>query len=160
MMLVESKTGEKLNFLETGTERIYILDHVAFEGQFDEEDNNDWEKSSGKKLLQEWAKKNLPDEILEQFEVDIPAVDEVFSQEMFNWWVDDSTKGIVSKQFPIFKDSDERMKKLDGNHIWWWWTRSANADLDDYVWCVNPDGSMSYYLAGNTFGFVPVLRRK
>lgn len=158
-MTITSKNGNELNFLETGVEGIYILDHVAFKGKFDEDGNNGWEKSSGKKKLQKWAEKNLTKEILEQFDIDIPTVEEVFSQKMLNWWREDSVKGLVSKQLPIFKDSDERMKELGGKPSWWW-TRSAYAGYADYVWRVYTDGSLNLNHANGIGGFVPVLRRK
>lgn len=147
------------HFKPTGVDGIYVLDRVAFKDKFDEDGNNDWEKSSGKKKLQEWAEKNLTKEILDQFEVDLPTVEEVFSQKMLNWWGSDSVKGLVSKQFPIFKDSDERMKEFEGKPTWWW-TRSAYAGDANIVWLVSTGGSVSHNLAYYAYGFVPVLRRK
>lgn len=158
-MKIKSKTGEELNFLDSGVDGIYVLDHIAFKGQFDEDRNNDWEKSSGKKLLEQWFKEHVPAEIQEQFYIDLPTVEEVFSQKMINWWGGDSVNGLVSKQFPIFKDSDERMKEFDGNTSWWW-TRSAYAGTAHYVWYVDFGGSAGDYYARYTGGFVPVLRRK
>ena len=157
-MIITSKTGEQFNFLETGVEGIYVLDHAAFRGQFDEESNNDWEKSSGKKKLQKWAENNLPKEILEQFEVDIPTAEEVFSQKMLNLY--ESGRKLKSKQFPIFKDSNERIKELDGKPIWWW-TRSTCTKTYCDVWLVLTDGGMhESSLTEYPRGFVPVLRRK
>ena len=156
-MKITSKNGNELNFLETGVDGIYILDHAAFKEKFDEGGNNGWEKSSGKKKLQKWAEKNLTKEILEQFDIDIPTVEEVFSQKMLNLY--ESSRNLKSRQFPIFQNSDNRMMELDGKPMWWW-TRSAYADSAYGVWTVYPGGGMHYYGAYHAYGFVPVLRRK
>lgn len=152
-------TVNGFHFNPAGVDGIYVLDRVAFKDKFDEDGNNDWEKSSGKKLLEQWFKEHAPAEIQEQFDIDLPTVEEVFSQKMINWWGGDSVKGLVSKQFPIFKDSDERMKEFEGKPIWWW-TRSARAGLANHVWTVSTGGSMGIYDAYSARGFVPVLRRK
>lgn len=156
-MKIVTKNEETLNFLETGVEGVYILDCIAFEGKFDEDGNNDWDKSSGRKKLQEWAKKTLPNEILEQFDVDLPAIEEVFSQEVFDLCKLD--RKLKSKQFPIFRSSDNRMMEFDGKPRWWW-TRSAYGGIRGNVWRVTPYGiaanpDFSYY----TSGFVPALRK-
>ena len=156
-MKITSKRGEELNFLESGVDGIYVLDRVAFRGYFDREGNNDWEKSSGKKGLQEWAKVNLPKEILERFDVDLPTVEEVFSQKMLNLY--ELGRNLESKQLPIFQNSDNRMMQC-GGRIAWWWTRSAHADFDADVWLVNGVGAIDYYGAYNIYSFVPVLRAK
>ena len=156
-MIIKSKTGEELNFLDSGVDGIYVLDRVAFEGPFDNKCDNDWEKSSGKKKLQEWAKKNLPEKILEQFDVDLPTVEEVFSQKMLNLY--ESGSKLKSKQFPIFQNSDNRMMELHGKSRWWW-TKSALAGFDIYVRLVNDDGSLSEGTAKFSYGFVPILRKR
>lgn len=156
-MKITSKNGEELNFLETGVDGVYILDRVAFKGAFDQGDNSDWDKSTGKKKLQEWAEKNLTKEILERFDADLPTAEEVFSQKQLNLY--ESSRGLKSKQFPIFRNSDDRMMELDGTPTWWW-TKSAYAGYDDRVWSVSVDGGMYAYGARYAIGFVPVLRRK
>lgn len=146
-----------LHFNFSGVDGIYVLDHIAFIGKFDENGNNDWDKSSGKRTLQEWAENNLPKEILERFDVDLPTVDEVFSQKTLNLF--ESLRELKSKQFPIFQNSDNRMMESDGKPMCWW-TRSADADLDFDVCLVNADGGMCNYYADTEYGFVPVLRRR
>lgn len=146
------------NFIYSGVEGIYVLDRVAFKDKFDEDGNNDWEKSSGKKKLQEWAEENLTKEILEQFDVDIPAIEEVFSQKMFNLWGDPAYK-LISEQLLIFQNSDNRMMEFEGRPLWWW-MRSAYAGDAYRVWNVDTDGGMYNYGANFTGGFVPVLRRR
>ena len=153
------KYKESFHFKPTGVDGVYISDCAVFKAPFDKDGCNDWEKSSGKKLLEQWFKEHAPAEIQEQFDIDLPTVEEIFSQKMINWWCGDSVKGLVSKQFPIFKDSDERMKEFEGKPIWWW-TRSANAGNASSVWRVNTDGSINDFIAYFTYGFVPVLRRK
>jgi len=148
------------SFKPTGVDGVYVSDRAVFEAPFDKDGCNDWEKSSGKKLLEQWFKENAPIEIQERFDIDLPTVEEVFSQKMINWWGGDSVKGLTSKQFPIFKDSDERMKEFEGKPMWWW-TRSARAGHAYTVWSVDTDGGIDDdYTALNTFGFVPVLRAK
>lgn len=156
-MKITSIKGEELNFLESGVEGIYILDRVAFEDKFNEKCHNDWNKSSGKKKLQKWAEKNLTKEILEQFDVDLPTVEEVFSQKQLNLY--ETGRKLKSKQFPIFQNSDNRMMELDGKPMCWW-TKTANTGYTCYVWDVYTDGSMDYDFADDADGFVPVLRRK
>lgn len=153
------KDKESFHFKPTGVDGVYISDCAVFKAPFDKDGCNDYEKSSGKKLLEQWFKEHAPAEIQEQFDIDLPTVEEVFSQKMINWWGGDSVKGLVSKQFPIFKDSDERMKEFEGKPTWWW-TRSAYAGHAIHVWDVNTDGSISNDYANYTNGFVPVLRRK
>jgi len=153
------KDKESFHFKPTGVDGVYISDCAVFKAPFDKDGCNDWEKSSGKKLLEQWFKEHAPIEIQEQFDIDIPTVEEVFSQKMINWWGGDSVKGLVSKQFPIFKDSDERMKEFEGKPIWWW-TRSASAGSADLVWGVETDGGIGINSAYYAYGFVPVLRRK
>ena len=153
------KDGESFHFKPTGVDGVYVSDCAVFKAPFDKDGCNDYEKSSGKKLLEQWFKEHAPAEIQEQFDIDLPTVEEVFSQKMINWWGGNSVKGLVSKQFPIFKDSDERMKEFEGKPTWWW-TRSAYAGVADIVWDVHADGSMYDYGASSTYGFVPVLRRK
>lgn len=153
------KDKESFHFKPTGVDGVYISDCVVFKAPFDKDGCNDWEKSSGKKLLEQWFKEHAPAEIQEQFDIDLPTVEEVFSQKMINWWGGDSVKGLVSKQFPIFKDSDERMKEFEGKPTWWW-TRSANAGYAYLVWGVTTYGGMDSNFAYNASGFVPVLRRK
>lgn len=156
-MKVKSKNGETLNFLRSGNIDIYILDRVALEAAFDEDNNNDWEKSTGKKKLQEWAEENLPKEILERFDVDLPAAEEVFSQKTLN--LDKSSRKLKSKQLPIFQNSDNRMMELDGEPKGWW-TKTTCADYGITAWIVFPDGGMGYFCACTPYWFVPVLRRK
>lgn len=156
-MKVISKKGEELNFLETGVDGIYVLDHVAFKDIFNEDDNTDWDKSIGKKKLREWAESNLPDEILEQFDVDLPTAEEVFSQKMLN--TDRSGKNLKSRQFPIFQNSDNRMMEFDGNYICWW-TRSAYDGFVRRKLAVFPIGGVSYDYVDHANGFVPILRKK
>ena len=153
------KDKESFHFKPTGVDGVYICDCAVLKAPFDKDGSNDWEKSSGKKLLEQWFKEHAPVEIQEQFCIDLPTVEEVFSQKMINWWGGDSVKGLVSKQFPIFKDSDERMKEFEGKPTWWW-TRSAYAGLAYDVWIVYPGGSFGTNDADLTSGFVPVLRRK
>ena len=163
-MKITSKTGEELNFLETGVDGVYVLDRVAFRDRFDKDGNSDWEKSTGRKRLREWAESNLPKEILDRFDVDIPAVEEVFSQKMLN--IFKSGKGLKSRQLPIFRDSDNRMMEFDDSNLngklMWWWTSSAYGGDDDarHVWSVYTDSSLYYDDAYNTNGFVPVLRKR
>lgn len=156
-MIIKSKTGEELNFLESGVDGIYVLDHVAFKDQFDEDGKNDWEKSTGKKKLQEWAEKNLPKEILEQFGVDLPTIEEVFSQKMFNLYK--SSKKLKSKQFPIFQNSDNRMMEFEGKPEFWL-TRSACAGYDYAVMVVSCGGNLDSNGAYFALGFVPILRKR
>ena len=153
------KDKESFHFKPTGVDGVYISDCAVFKAPFDKDGCNDWDKSSGKKLLEQWFKEHAPAEIQEQFDIDLPTVEEVFSQKMINWWGGDSVKGLVSKQFPIFKDSDERMKEFEGKPIWWW-TRSAGAGHAYCVWYVTTDGSLDRSYASYAYGFVPVLRRK
>lgn len=156
-MKITSKTGKELNFLETGVDGIYVLDRAAFGDAFDEDGNVCWDESTGKKKLQEWAEKNLTKEILEQFEADLPTVEEVFSQKQLNIY--ESSRSLKSHQFPLFQNSDNRMMELDGKPVCWW-TRSTNAVYVDYVWDVTYSGSIDYDSAYFTLGFVPVLRMK
>lgn len=157
-MKIITKNKKTLNFLETGVDGVYILDRAAFKAPFDKDGCNDWEKSSGKKKLQKWAKNNLPEEIQEQFEVDVPAVDEILSQKMLNLYA--WGRKLKSKQFPIFKESDERMKEFKGKPIYWW-TRSACTKTHYDVLLVCPDGSMhESSLTEYPRGFVPVLRKR
>lgn len=158
-MKIISKTGKNLNFLETGVDGIYVLDHVAFKERFDEDGNNDWEKSSSKEKLQGWAEKNLPSEILEQFYVDILTAEEVFSQKTINWCGANCAKSLISKQLPIFQNSDNRMMEFDGRPIWWW-TRSAVAGCNTYMWGVCADGGINSNDTLCERGFVPVLRKR
>lgn len=153
------KDKESFHFKPTGVDGIYICDCAVFKAPFDKDGCNDYEKSSGKKALEQWFKEHAPAEIQEQFYIDLPTVEEVFSQKMLNWWGGDSVKGLVSKQFPIFKDSDERMKEFEGKPTWWW-TRSAYAGYANHVWDVRTDGSIDDSRANYAIGFVPVLRRK
>ena len=153
------KDKESFHFKPTGMDGVYISDCAVFKAPFDKDGCNDYEKSSGKKLLEQWFKEHAPAEIQEQFDIDLPTVEEVFSQKMINWWGGDSVKGLVSKQFPVFKDSDERMKEFEGKPTWWW-TRSAYAGYATDVWFVNTAGCVSGIGAYNAYGFVPVLRRK
>lgn len=151
-------TVNGFHFNPVGVDGIYVLDHVAFKDKFDEDGINNWEKSSGKKKLQEWAEKNMLKEILEQFDVDIPAIEEVFSQKMLNLF--ESTKNLKSCQFPIFQNSDNRMMEFDGRSICWW-TRSAYPnDVSNRMQLVYTDGSTCNTYADYRNGFVPVLRRK
>ena len=158
-MKITLKNREELNFLETGVDGIYVCERAVLIAEFDVKCCNDWEKSSGKKKLQEWAEKNLPKEILEQFDIDIPTMEEVFSKKMIDWWGGDSVKDIVSKQLPIFKNSDERMKEFNDYPIWWW-TRSAYAGTPNLVWLVDSGGSIHYDFADIRINLVPVLRKK
>lgn len=156
-MKITSKNGEELNFLETGVDDIYILDHVVFKDKFDECGNNYWETSSSKKKLQEWAKENLSNEILNQFDIDLPTVEEVFSQKMLNLY--ELGSNIESKQLPIFQNSDNRMMELDDEPIQWW-TKTTHTNFVDNVWLVYLDGGMRYRCPNEMNGFVPVLRKK
>lgn len=157
-MTITSKAGQQLNFLETGVDGIYVLDHVAFKDFFDEGDENDWDKSTGKKRLQRWAEEYLPEKILEQFDVDLPTAEEVFSQKQLN--VHDTSRNLKSRQFPIFQNSDNRMMEFDGEYVCWW-TRSAYGGiLVRRKWVVYPHGSMGYDHVNHACGFVPVLRKK
>jgi len=155
----ELEDKESFHFKPTGVDGVYISDCAVFKAPFDKDGCNDWEKSSGKKLLEKWFKEHAPIEIQEQFDIDLPTVEEVFSRKMLNWWGGNSVKGLVSKQFPIFKDSDERMKEFEGKPTWWW-TRSSRAGIAYGVWLVNTDGGIIDGTAYYTNGFVPVLRRK
>lgn len=149
-------TVNGFHFVPVGVDGIYILDRVAFKAPFDEDGGNDWEKSTGKRKLQKWAEKNLPKEGLERFEVDLPTVEEIFSQKMINLY---NVGGqFKSKQFPIFQNSDNRMMELEGKSMWW--TRCTNVGSVYDVWCVSADGTMYTSGSYNTYGFVPVLRRK
>ena len=150
---------KEYEFKPAGVDGIYVCDCAVFEASFDNDGCNDWEKSSGKKRLEQWFTEHAPIEIQEQFSVDLPTVEEVFSQKMISWWGGDPVKGLVSKQFPIFKDSDERMKKFKGKPTWWW-TRSALTGYVCFVWSVKSDGSINDDDADLTYGFVPVLRVK
>lgn len=150
---------ENFEFKPVGIDGIYVCDRAVLKAPFDMDGCNDWEKSSGKKLLEQWFKEHAPMEIQEQFDIDLPTVEEVFSQKMLNWWGGDSVKGLVSKQFPIFQNSDNRMMEFVGEPIWWW-TRSTYAGLASKVWLVNPEGSIHRTGVDATIGFVPVLRKK
>lgn len=154
-MEVKSKNGETLNFLYSGVDGIYVLDHAAFKGMFDEDDNNDWEKSSGKKKLQEWAEKNLPAEILERFDIDLPTIDEIYSQKTLNLL----PTCVRSKQLPIFQDSDNHMIEFKGK-VTWWWTRSICFAGSSLLWGISSGGFPFRVVARCEFGFVPVLRKK
>ena len=169
-MKITSKNREELNFLESGLDGIYVLDHVVFRDQFDGYANESWEKSTfdgyedycwenstGKKKLQKWAEENLSKEILEEFEVDIPTVEEVFSQKMFNLYKPDMKR--KSKQFPVFRDSDNRMMEFDGEPMCWW-TKSIWLGEVNYMSCVDFAGNVSFNSIYRMSGFVPVLRRK
>ena len=143
-------------FKPVGVDGVYICDCVVFKAEFDKNFCNDWEKSSGKKLLEKWFKRHAPAEIQEQFDIDLPTVKEVFSQEMLNLYHDG--RKLTSRQFPIFKDLDERMKKFDGKRAWWW-TRSTHAGYPNHAWSVNFDGVIYASYACSVGGFVPVLRK-
>ena len=154
-------TVNGFHFNPVGVEGTYMLDQVAFVGEFDEYSKNDWKKSSGKKKLQKWTKKNLTKEILEQFEVDLPTVEEVFSQKMLNLYNESDNDGgkLKSKQFPIFQNSDNRMMEFDGKPMWWW-TKTALAGDVRNVWFFETDGNANTGDVILEGGFVPVLRRK
>lgn len=156
-MTVTSKKGEELNFLETGVDGIYVLDHVAFRDIFNEDDNTDWDRSIGKRKLREWAENNLPDEILEQFDVDLSTVEEVFSQKLLN--TDKEGTNLKSRQFPIFQNSDNRLMEFNGSYVCWW-TRSAYGGYVRRKWVVYPFGYISFDYVDHANGFVPVLRKK
>lgn len=156
-MIVTSRNGKKLNFLISGIKDVYVLDHAAFKGVFDWLYHNDWEKSAGRAKLQNWAEANLPDKILTQYDVDIPTVEEVFSQKMLSHY--DNAKNFESHQLSIFKDSDNRMMELNDECIQWW-TRSACSAAPDAVWCVGLDGCLGTSSSIHERGFVPVLRKK
>ena len=156
-MKITSKNGEELNFLETGVDGIYVLDRIAFMDYFDD-NNNDWEKSAGKKKLQKWAEQNLPKEILDQFDVDLPTIGEVFSKRTLKWWKPAIKP--TSKQFPIFKKIKNRIRKFKGGNPTLWWTRSTDIGIDYLAWIVDLCGGMNRDYTGNPNGFVPVLRRK
>lgn len=157
-------TVNGFHFNPVGVEGIYILDRVAFVGEFDEYSSNDWKKSSGKKKLQEWAKKNLTKEILERFKIDLPTIEEVFSQKMLDLYSDYSdlysaSGKLKSKQFPIFQNSDNRIMEFGGKPMWWW-TKTALADDVHNVWFFEIDGNATTGYVIFKGGFVPVLRRK
>lgn len=157
-MKITSKTVNELNFLETGVEGIYILDRVAFKDKFDKYGSVVWKESTGKKKLQKWAERNLPDEILEQFEVDLPTIEEIFSQKALSRYT--FGRELKSRQFPIFQNSDNRMMELDGQPMFWW-TRSVYAGNADFVWSVDSGGGVNFGgTLCNMHGFVPVLRKK
>ena len=147
----------KMGFKYSGVKGIYVLNRVAFNGSFDKDGRNNWEESSVKKKLQEWAENNLTKEILEQFEIDLPTVEEVFSQKMLNLY--ESSRKLKSKQFPLFMNSDNRMMEFNGKPMWWW-TRSAKAGYAHLICIVHSDGGIDFCDAYFTGGFVPVLRRK
>lgn len=152
-----SNNAETLNFIHVGVEGTYVLDHVAFMDKFDNFRQKEWDKSSGKRKLQEWAENNLPKEILEQFDVDIPTAEEVFSQKMLNSI--EYGKRLKSKQFPIFQNGDNRMMEFNGNPVMWW-TRSAHAVDFDVVWGVLKGGSIFNDEVRQSYGFVPILRKR
>ena len=143
----------KMGFKYSGVRGIYVLDRIAFKDKFDENGNNDWEKSTGKKKLQEWAEKNLTKEILKQFDVDIPTVEEVFSHKMLNLYL--LRRKLESKQFPLFMNSDNRMTEFDDIPVCWW-TKTAYDGHTYTVWYVVADGGLDYDTVDGTFGFVPV----
>ena len=146
----------KCRFKPVGIDGIYICDCAVFQAEFDKAGCNDWKKSSGKKMLEEWFKENASAEIQEKFRIDIPTVEEICSQKMLNSY--DVFSKLKSKQFPILKDLDECMKEFNGEPTWWW-TRST--DDDYYVWCVYRHGGIDgTSVADDIRGFVPVLRRK
>lgn len=157
MKIKSKKYKETLNFLYSGVKGIYVLDHIAFMERFDNRAKKGWEKSTGKKKLEEWAKENLPKKILERFNVDLPTVEEVFSQKMLNLFR--LGRNLKSKQLPIFQNSDNRMMEFDGKIVWWW-TRSAYRGYATSVWDVLSTAALDYCYAGFVNGFVPVLREK
>lgn len=148
---------ENYEFKPVGVEGIYICDCAVLKAPFDNDGYNDWEKSSGKKILERWFKEHAPAEIQERFDIDLPTVEEVFSQKTLNLY--EAVRKHKSKQFPIFKNSDERMKEFEGKPTWWW-TRSDRAGTAVTVWFVYHDGSMGNSDAYTLYCFVPVLRRK
>lgn len=154
-MTITNKCGQQLNFLETGADGIYILDHVAFMSRFDKKKCVIWDESTGKKRLEKWANDNLPDKILSEYDVDLPYVEELFSQKMLNLF--GAGRELKSMQLPLFKDSDNRMMSFKGEPKDWF-TRSTCTD--DYVWRVNTEGGLGVVIPYVAFGFVPMLRRK
>lgn len=149
---------------DVGRDGILIFKDAVFKGYFDENGGrNEWDRSSGKKILEKWFKDVAPYEFQERYDVDLPAVEEVFSQKMidcdFGWWCGPN-HGFVSNQFPIFKDSDERMKSYQGSLVWWW-TKTPKPDKTTEVMVVRPFGDLYANYASNPQGyFVPVLRPK
>lgn len=156
-MKIISKKTEELNFVESGVEGIYVLDRIAFIDMLDEHNGSDWEKSTGKQRLLEWAQANLPSEILQQYYVDIPMFEEVFSQKYCDRYFNAET--VTSRQWPIFKNSDHRMICYDGK-LTVWWTQPIKGRLLSTVSCVNSFGMIDAAYPCFKQGFVPVLRKK
>lgn len=147
----------KMGFKYSGVRGIYVLDRIAFKDKFDEDGKNDWDKSSGKKKLQEWAEKNLTKETLKQFDVDIPTIEEVFSQKMLDLHL--LGRKFKSRQFPLFMNSDNRMMEFYDIPVCWW-TKTAYAGHTYTMWYVVADGVLDHDITYCAYGFVPVLRRK
>lgn len=150
-----------LHFNFSGVDGIYVLDHIAFECKFDEDNNNDWEKSSSNRVLHEWASKILPREILNQYYVDIPTVEEVFSQKEMDMLI--SINGLKSRQFPLFSNLANRMLEfVDEKPIIWCTSSSCPPEYysKNYIFAVHKYGFITNCRITSNLGFVPVLRRR
>ena len=154
---IKFKNGETYEIIKWDKDVYGFRDAICYQEMDSHWDHHSWEKSDLKKFIENWWKKNAPDELVTNFKVTIPSCENVFGKDLPSW----QTPKKGEKQFEYFKDWRHRLIGLKGeNHTTWWWTKSPYSGSTGGFVGVYANGSANYYNANNNFGVVPCFLKK
>lgn len=137
------KNGETYEIAQADKNGVLVFRDCICEKKFDKNWSNIWSKSSLKKWLEKWWKNNAPDELKDNFKVDLLALEEIFGD----------------KKLEMFEDWHNRIKGLKGEETsTWWWTKTACRGYAYAAYIVGATGAISSNRAGSAHGVAPACR--
>lgn len=148
-MIINGFIFEKMD--EKG--EIFFSRDVVFNSVFDDENVDKYEGSTIAERLKQWAKSNLPADILAKYDVRLPHESELFGETA--WPAIEADR---RKRIKFLHNSDD----AERDYACWYWTdtyygKYGNTAIFVYV---SYGGSVYYFNAYYERGVVPVLVKK
>lgn len=166
---IKFKNGERYVLHTSNKGDILVFDSVVTdEIAFGENNRNDWEKSSLKKWLENWWEENAPEELKAEYDITIPSLANVYSEDELKHYSWDYISAKVDlrkgeKQWDYFKNPRNRVAFIKGQEYRggsFWWIKTAFRGVANLVYDVHPSGAYYYSNANNSLAVVPACVRK
>ena len=146
--VITFKNGEK-HILHSSNKGNVLVFNNPINTSIEFGENNNWEKSSLKKWLENWWEENAPDDLKEAYNITIPSLANIYSEDELKHydWVYQSAKVDLDKgekQWDYFKNPRNRVAFVKDKEYMgsvWYWTKTANRGDAYYVYYVEPTGA-------------------